>query len=183
MSWPITPVPWATIRLISSPSDVQGFTCGHPSMDQWVHKEAYSQQRQGNVTTWLCLGDDGKPLAFFSLKMHVLTVPNSFSNSQKKRWGVNSDGHAPAFFIAKLGLHVDLHGQGLGHELLREAQQKCVTSAQTVACKVIALDAIDHSLIDFYTKAGFVRIGEGLRFIRPTSKARLELNTPSDTEQ
>ncbi|WP_175957196.1 GNAT family N-acetyltransferase [Schaalia sp. Marseille-Q2122] len=122
-------------------------------------------------------------LRFFSLAMSIVTAPyEKLSNTQRKRWGIDERGFAPAILIAKLGLHHEYHGKGHGSDLIDAALNKCVETAQGAACLLIVVDALKEELVCFYTKEGFIRLN-GLRFVLTMRAAQKRLASRTNSRQ
>lgn len=166
--------PWKRVEPLGEHHDKTAFSCGQVAIDHWLHDEALNQQRQGNISVWVCVGEQDRLCAFFASRVHVLSVPTSLSSTRRKYWGVNERGFAPAFMIAKLGLDRALQGRGYGKVLLHEALRKCVEAADRAACKLIVVDALDDRLVSFYENQGFVPI-EGRRLILSVKAVRKSL--------
>jgi predicted N-acetyltransferase YhbS len=67
----------------------------------------------------------------------------------------------PAVLIGKLALDASLQGQGLGASLLADAAQRIVEATETVAARLVVVDAIDGKAATFYEHFGFVRTAPG----------------------
>lgn len=124
--------PWiSVVRLEESHKELlENFSSNEESIDHWLQHSACEQSAQLRTSTWLCLDAQGKICAFFSLAMSIVTAPyEKLSNTQRKRWGIDERGFAPAILIAKLGLHHEYHGKGHGSDLIDAALNKCVETA------------------------------------------------------
>lgn len=159
--------PWEhVIRLDERPSALDGFDCNNPEINNWLATHALSQHKQHNVTVWVCLNTRGETVGVFALRTTTVLAPTDLSNTQRKHWGVNTNGFATALMIAQLGLAKHYQGQGYGNLLLREAESKCVESALTVACKLLVVDAQHQGVISFYTSHKYTHVG-GDRLVKP----------------
>jgi len=61
----------------------------------------------------------------------------------------------PAVLLAKLALAEQLHGQGLGTELLRVALETILAAAKKVGGRLVVVDAIDADARRFYVHHDF----------------------------
>ena len=85
----------------------------------------------------------------------------------------------PGYLLGGLALHQDLHGQGLGGQLLLDALEVIVAAATHSAGCVIVVDAIDDSAARFYEHYGFTRIGAtGRRAMKVAAAAALRATRP-----
>lgn len=57
--------------------------------------------------------------------------------------------------IVKLALTEQLHGQGLGEQLLLDALSRCVVAGEVVGSRFVVVDAIDAAAESFYVRYGF----------------------------
>ena len=84
---------------------------------------------------------------------------------------------APGWLIAKLALDRSLRGGTWGRELLREAIEEIVRSADRGGGQVIVVDAENERVFDWYRAQGFLGTGiDNLRLFMKVSTARKYLN-------
>lgn len=156
--------PWASIEKVGG-QDLSTFKCGMEKFDSWLKNEAESQQKQGRVTTWLAIAEDGEVVGYFSLRHSVFTARNlDLSKTQERKLGIE-DGVSSGILIAKLAIHRKWQGKGYGLLLLDEALLKCVQVFDTAAYQLIMVDAARPELVSFYKKRGFFPSGENLRLL------------------
>ena len=79
---------------------------------------------------------------------------------------------APATLLAKMGVHREFQGKGLGRALVLEAFRQATTAADQVACRLLVVDALTDDLVPFYEHMFFTRIGQQRRLMMKMSKAR-----------
>lgn len=162
---------------------LKDFSSNEESIDHWLQHSALEQSTQLRTSTWLCLDAQGKLCAFFSLAMSIVTAPyEKLSSTQRKRWGVDERGFAPAILIAKLGLRHDYHGRKLGKALIDPALSKCLETAEVAACALIVVDALKEELVGFYMKNGFISL-DGLRLVLPMRTAQKRLASHTNGRQ
>jgi GNAT superfamily N-acetyltransferase len=142
---------------------LSSFSCGKPQLDEWLRNSAIRGQKQQTGRTWVWHEGDGVVFAYFTLAAHVLHR-ESLSRSQ----GNQLPSEIPAVLLAKLALDEQLHGEGLGAELLFDALQRCVNAGQLVGTRYVVVDAIDSDARKFYEKYSFTAVSdnEPLRLIR-----------------
>lgn len=156
--------PWETIEKVGG-QDLSTFKCGMEKFDSWLKNEAESQQKQGRVTTWLAIVQDGEVVGYFSLRLSIFTAQNlDLSKTQERKLGIE-DGVSSGILIAKLALHEKWQGKGYGLLLLDEALTKCVQVFNTAAYQLIMVDAATPELVPFYEQRGFFPSGENLRLL------------------
>ena len=87
-----------------------------------------------------------------------------------KKQGRGLVDHIPCYLIARLALHRDLHGQGLGSHVLADALTKAAVAARNVG-RLVVVDAIDEAAASFYRHHGFEPIGVDERRLVLATKA------------
>jgi GNAT superfamily N-acetyltransferase len=83
--------------------------------------------------------------------------------------GRGSPDRIPAGLIARLALHQDLHGRGLGGVLLADASSRIVAATDIVAARFAVVDAIDERAANFYTHYGYRPVPGTMRLLRKIS--------------
>lgn len=164
--------PWSTVELISADHQCDSFTSGVESgIDDWFKKAALNEQLNHRTSTWVCRDDSGKIIAFFSLCTVVCDLSNASKRHQKSLCGQGTT-MAPATLLAKMGVHREFQGKGLGRALVLEAFRQATTAADQVACRLLVVDALTDDLVPFYERMFFTRIGQQRRLMMKMSKAR-----------
>lgn len=120
--------PWSTVELISADHQCDSFTSGVESgIDDWFKKAALNEQLNHRTSTWVCRDDSGKIIAFFSLCTVVCDLSNASKRHQKSLCGQGTT-MAPATLLAKMGVHREFQGKGLGRALVLEAFRQATTA-------------------------------------------------------
>lgn len=132
---------------------VNAFRCGgDEGLDRWLHhSSALEASKQMSSTFVWTPADSDDVVAYYSLSAHSVT-----RGELPSRLGRGVADPVPAALIGKLALHEDLHGQGLGGQLLRDALERLVVASRSgPAFRVIVVDAIDEPAARFYEHFGF----------------------------
>lgn len=138
------------IEPLADGHDLDAFTCGHPSLDTWLHEHAHRATRQG-TRTYLLIEDETEAVdGYFAIAPHIIEREEA-----PRRIGRGAPRQIPAILLAKLALHERLHGQGLGAELLIHALTTIVTAARSAGGRVLIVDAIDDNAANFYRAYDF----------------------------
>jgi predicted N-acetyltransferase YhbS len=129
--------------------DLESFTSGNDELDGWLRLHARNATGQGTRT--LVLVDEGDVVVgYFAIAPHVLDRDDA-----PKKFGRGAPRQIPAILLAKLALSTDLHGQGLGAELLVRALGTIIDAARAAGGKVVVVDAIDEAAAAFYRHHDF----------------------------
>jgi GNAT superfamily N-acetyltransferase len=89
-------------------------------------------------------------VAYYTLAAHAIEaeeVPRSIARGGPSR--------IPAILLARLALDQSLHGSGRGGALLSDAVSRALEASQTVAARLVVVDAIDEDAAAFYRHFGF----------------------------
>ena len=149
-------------------SDVrEGFSCGEPSLDRFLERYAWQNQRRHHLGITYVTVDDAtrRVLGYFTLAAASLRS----DESQVRVPG----GYAeiPAIRVSRLAVDRRVQGIGLGSELVRAALTIARAESERVGCAGVIVDALSGAE-GFYARFGFqplgVRAGAGAVRPRPT---------------
>ena len=141
---------------LGSDHELAQFSSGNQELDAWLRVHADDASRMNVARTFVWAKENKQVVAYYALAAHQ--VASEVLPRQVARAGPRQ---VPAVLIAKLALDAHLQGQGLGASLLADAAQRIVEATETVAARLVAVDAIDDKAAMFYEHFGFVRIAPG----------------------
>lgn len=124
--------------------DLESFTSGNIELDHWLRLHARNATGQG-TRTLVVIDERDTIVGYFAIAPHVLD-----RDDVSKKLGRGAPRQIPAILLAKLALSADLHGQGLGAELLVRALVTILDAARAAGGKVVVVDAIDEGAAAFY---------------------------------
>jgi predicted N-acetyltransferase YhbS len=133
--------------------ELGGFSCGVDTLDGWLTGHALHAQSMRTAQTFVWHGDDNTVVAYVSLAAHLVIRADL-----PKRVGRGSPESIPAVLLARLALDTSLHGEGVGGELLWDALSRARSAADTVAARLVVVDAISPQAAAFYEHHGFTQI-------------------------
>jgi len=148
-------------RLDPEAHDIRGFTCGETSLDTWLREQAVLATARRTARTWVWVDQDGAVAGYYALAAHKVTrqdVPT--------RIGRGGPTEIPAVLLARLALSEHLRGQGLGEVLVADALTRIVDATQTVAARLVVVDALHERVAQFYEALGFRRIPDSLLLVQ-----------------
>ncbi|MET9057555.1 GNAT family N-acetyltransferase [Streptomyces antibioticus] len=157
---------------LHSGHNFQSFDCGKKPLNDWIKNSALSTERQRTSRTFVLCEDSGEVIAYYSLAAHAVS-PEGLPN----RIRGNTRGGIPAVLLAKLALHRDHHGRGLGGALLADALGRVVEASKHVGTRIVVVDAIDDEAAAFYEKHGFQPMPGTPRLVRRVSSIAADLET------
>jgi len=96
--------------------DQSGFDSGQVTLDEWLRNSARDSDGRNLTRTYAWHRGDGIVLAYYTL-MPYLIERDTLTAHQARGLPDRISG----YLIARLALHRELHGQGLGSQLLASA--------------------------------------------------------------
>jgi GNAT superfamily N-acetyltransferase len=149
-----------------------GFSCGEPALDAWLVEQAGPADARRTARTWVWADQDGVVVGYYALAAHKVArgeVPGKV--------GRGGPVEIPAVLLGRLALSESLRGQGLGAALVADALQRVVDATQTVAARVVVVDALHERVARFYESLGFRRIPDSLLLVQKVADIELSLRS------
>ena len=126
--------------------DVTGFHCGKPSLDEWLTRFALINQSTGMSTAFVTLFGGQIVAGYYALATGGVaheSAPGRISKGVPK--------HAiPVVILARLAVHEDHQGQGIGRALLRDALGRVNAAADEIGIRALIIHAKDEEAKAFY---------------------------------
>ncbi len=159
------------LALLSAEHDLSGFDCGNEQLNAWLKNHALAGARADMARTYLALAGE-TVIGYVSL-----TTGSIRPEEAPRRYARGMPRHPlPTILIARLAVDRRHQGQRLGSRLLAEALRRAVAASDTVAARLIVVDAIDARAAAFYRSRGFIDIEENpLRLFRKIGDVRRSL--------
>lgn len=141
---------------ISSPEplndghDLSQFTCGKPSLDNWLHKRALSNHKKG-FTAVMVVHDGGRVVGYYGLAPTAIlpaAMPRSIRTGQPP-------DPIPCLLLGQLATDVNWGGQGIGTGLLKHALPRCTEAAALIGGRALVVNAVDEEAQAFWQRRGF----------------------------
>jgi GNAT superfamily N-acetyltransferase len=137
---------------ISKAHDREAFDCGEATLNDFLRHHARKNHNQGGAKTFLAIddGDNKTILGFYSVS--PASVQYARTPEIIKRGLARHD--VPGFRLARLAVHRELQGQGLGGQLLLSAGRRCLLAASEVGGVVMLIDAKNDRVAGWYAGYG-----------------------------
>ncbi len=152
--------------------DVTSFDSGVESLDSWLVGHALRAQQAGTARTfvWTTPDTPDQVWAYFSL------APTEVARADLSRGQSSGFSRVPSYLLARLALHRDLQGSGLGAELLVDALSRAARAAELGGGRLIVVDAIDAAAAEFCRHHGFAPVkGDRHRLVLKIATVRVLL--------
>jgi GNAT superfamily N-acetyltransferase len=130
---------------------LEGFDCGKPSLNDWLHRYARQSQSSGSAKTFV-VADNVSIAGYFSLtvgQVDTLDAPERFRHGMGQY-------PLPVVLLARLAVSVHYQGQGLGIGLLQDAIRRTLLISDHAGIRALLTHPIDEDAARFYRKFGFV---------------------------
>jgi GNAT superfamily N-acetyltransferase len=136
-------------ELLADHHDIGNFRSSEASLDDWLKRRARANQVSGASRTYvLCEGK--RVVGYYALASGVVTV-----ESAPGRFRRNMPNPIPVAVLARLAVHGDWHGRGLGRALFRDAARRVANAADAIGIRGIVVHAISQEAKKFYLALGF----------------------------
>jgi len=137
---------------IAKRHDRHGFDCGQPQLNAFLRDYARQSHERGAAKTFLAIDDaDGKTIyGYYSLS--PASVDYARTPELLRRGLARYD--LGAYRLGRLATRVDLHGQGLGGQLLLAAGRRCLRVAEEVGGTALLIDAKNEQVAAWYASYG-----------------------------
>lgn len=151
---------------------VASFASGNAELDGWLQRHALAAQQMDSARTFVLTGDD-RIVGYFSLTMGSVLRTDAPAKLVRG---------LPAYpvgmvLLARLAVHRNEQGKGIGALLLAEALRKAVGAGEAAAARLVVVDAVDQAAGRFYARHGFVPAPEHpSRLYRRMKDVRLSLD-------
>jgi ribosomal protein S18 acetylase RimI-like enzyme len=128
---------------------IDSFTSGEPSLDDWLKRRALANQVTDASRTYVvCEGN--RVVGYYALASGAIAlaaVPGKFRR--------NMPDPIPVVVLARLAIDRSYQGRGLGRGLFRNAAHRVAQAADTIGIRGIVVHAISDQARDFYLALGF----------------------------
>lgn len=160
--------------LLTAEHDLTGFDCGNTELNGWLVGHALASQKADLARTYLLLSGV-RIVGYLSL-----TTGSIRRAAAPKRYARGMPRHPlPTILIARLAIDRRDQRQRLGSRLLADALRLAVQASDTVAARLVVVDAIDDEAAAFYRRWGFIDVPENPhRLFRKISDIRTTLEQP-----
>ena len=136
-------------ELLADYHDIENFSSGEPSLDDWLRRRARANQASGATRTYVaCQGQC--VIGYYALAAGAITV-----ESAPGRFRRNMPNPIPVTVLARLAVDRRWHGKGIGRALFRDAALRVAQAADVIGIRGIVVHAISEEAKKFYIALGF----------------------------
>lgn len=129
---------------------LEGFDSGKPAIDKWFLERSLQASLSNSAKTFVLIHGD-EVIAFYSLT--VGEIVNAEAGARLKAGMSNLS--IPVLLLARMAVHKDFHGRGIGKSLLRDAILRTFAISQNAGVRALTTHPVDDGARQFYLKFGF----------------------------
>ena len=130
---------------------LDAFDCGTPTLNRFLVRHALAHQQADAAATYVGLADD------VVVGFHTLVVSEVSFDAAPARLAKGLPRHpVPLMLLARLAVHRDWQGRGLGAGLLKDALRRTAQAADIVGIRALAVHAKDDAARAFYQHFDFI---------------------------
>ena len=131
---------------------VERFTCGQPELDRFLVQHALQAQQAHSSQTYVAIRN-GDVVGYYTI------VASEVKHAEAPaRVAKGMPRHPiPLLVLARLAVHSEMQGNGLGAGLLLDALGRTLQVADIVGVRALAVHAKDDRAAAFYEHFGFAR--------------------------
>lgn len=147
--------PSTRVVTLDTTHDRPAFSCGEPTLDAYLRKQAGQQSRQ-NIAQVFVLVDAHTPeriMGYYTLSNYAIQLTELPDSITKKLPRYPLIG---ATLLGRLAVDDTFKGQGWGEALLFHALEKAFEASQQVASWAVVVDAKHEPAKRFYERYGFI---------------------------
>ena len=144
--------PRLTVEPLGPHHDRASFSCGEPSLDTYIRRQASQDARRRIARVFVATGDPPERIAGY----YTLSAA-SFEKSDLPAELARRLPHypVPAAVIGRLAVDIRSQGSGLGEVLLFEAIHQVARAGDTIGVYAVVVDALNDRAGTFYERYCF----------------------------
>jgi GNAT superfamily N-acetyltransferase len=145
-----TKKPLSAIEKLAKHHDLSSFDCGKPSLNDWLHRFALTNQQNDSARTYV-LHRDSRVVGYYSLSAGAVRKEESPERVAKglARHPIG------VILLARLAVDRTERGTGLGKTLLIDALSRALAASDAIGARAVLVHALDEEAAAFYKKFGF----------------------------
>ena len=115
------------------------FGCGESALDEWLLRYARAAHAADSAKVFVTTLDDAETVVGYYALAAAQIAPSDATERVRK--GQPTTRAVPAVLLARLAVHEDHQGAGLGQSLLRDVVRRCVVAADSLGARVLLVHA------------------------------------------
>jgi GNAT superfamily N-acetyltransferase len=131
--------------------NVELFTCGQPELDRFLIRHALQAQQSNSSQTYVAVNDN-EIVGFYTIvagEVQHARAPERVVKGMSRH-------PIPLLVLARLAVHTEAQGRGIGSGLLLDALGRTLQVADMIGVRALAVHAKDDRAVAFYRHFGFM---------------------------
>ncbi|MXW91612.1 MAG: GNAT family N-acetyltransferase [Rhodospirillaceae bacterium] len=142
-----------TVEPLASHHDRASFSCGEPSLDRYIRRQARQDARRRVARVFVASGEPpGRVAGYYTLSAASFEKDDLPAEVAKRL----PHYPVPAAVIGRLAVDHRSQGSGLGEVLLLDAIHRVVRAGDTIGVYAVVVDALHDRASAFYERYGFL---------------------------
>ncbi|MYI49790.1 MAG: GNAT family N-acetyltransferase [Rhodospirillaceae bacterium] len=142
-----------TVEPLASHHDRASFSCGEPSLDRYIRRQARQDARRRVARVFVASGEPpGRVAGYYTLSAASFEKDDLPAEVAKRL----PHYPVPAAVIGRLAVDHRSQGSGLGEVLLLDAIHRVVRAGDTIGVYAVVVDALHERAGAFYERYGFL---------------------------
>jgi GNAT superfamily N-acetyltransferase len=142
-------VPLTEPQPLNDAHELNEFSSGVSSLDDWLKRRARPNQVSGASRTFI-VADDHRVVGYYALASGAITVGSSVGRFRR-----NMPDPIPVVVLGRLAIDRSQQGRGLGRALFRDCALRVAHAADIIGIRGIVVHAISEEAKAFYLALGF----------------------------
>ena len=130
---------------------LDAFDCGQPDLNAWPIRYALQNQSASSAQTYVGLVNESV-VGYYSLAVGQVEYSDA---SERLRKGL-ARHPVPIMLLARLAVHKEWQGKGVGRALLRDAILRTVQASEIAGIRALVVHAKDDAAKRYYEQFDFV---------------------------
>ena len=143
--------PLSAPELLNAGDDVTQFSCGKPSLDDWLKTRALANQQKG-FTVVMVVHVAGRVVGYYGLAPTAI-IPAALPRSLRTGQPPNP---VPCILLGQLATDLAWVGRGIGTGLFNHALARSVSGAALIGGRALVVNAADDEVAVFWRRRGFL---------------------------
>jgi GNAT superfamily N-acetyltransferase len=142
-------LPLSTPEPLTQTHELDGFSSGVISLDDWLKRRARGNQASGATRTFV-VAEDSRVIAYYAIASGAISLGGAPGKFRR-----NMPDPIPVALLGRLAIDKAWQGRGLGRALFRDCAGRIAHAADTIGIRGIVVHAISEPAKAFYLALGF----------------------------
>jgi GNAT superfamily N-acetyltransferase len=130
--------------------ELESFSCGVPSLDEWLKRRSRANQAGGASRSYV-LSQGNEVIGYYALASGAIALADTIGRFRR-----NMPDPIPIAILGRLAVDQRFHGQGFGRALFRDAGLRLLQAAEILGIRGLIVHAISEEARAFYLALGLL---------------------------